>query len=236
MNILVPMAITATVLVVGGSLAWGWPGIWVLAALFPAVIVGGTIGHFRTARQGLVEMRPGLLAIGMVMGFGGIIVSGALFSAAAASEWVDVAETRSVKYTPAKVWRLASDLETMPRWSAFLTDTEAIGTLTEKRVGDRYQITMSLDGRKVPGEIELSTWSAEKHLSMVFKLQKGTKISQLSHTISLQKTATGTDITIGFRYHVPTVIGRAFNTFVVKPLFKGLATTSMAHLVKALDD
>ena len=236
MNILLPMGITAGVLILGGTVAWGWPGIWCLTVLFPALIIGGTVGHLRSARQGLVPLRPGILAIGAVMGFGGIIVSGALFAAAAAPEWVDIAQTRTTTHPPARVWELAGNIETLPRWNTLITDTEPIGKTTKAHVEDRYQVTLNLEGRKIQGEIEVTRWEASRALTVAFKLQPGTEISDLSQSITLEKSGKGTAVTVSIRYRVPTVVGRAFNNFVVAPMFEGLTTSTVEHLVRALDD
>ena len=225
-------------LTLAGTVAWGWPGIYALIALFPAVLIGGTAGHLIRAKQGIVSIRPGLIAIGGVMGFVGIIVAGAAFSAATSPERVEVSVTETVDHSPQTVWSMTGAAETIPRWNALITDTEPIGKESVKHVGDRYQVALNFDGRKMPSEIEILEWEENRRISLTFQLNPGTEIMDLKETVSLKPAEKGkkTTVTYTISYRVPSVLGRALNNFVVRPMFEQSARSSLSHLRKALDE
>ena len=225
-------------LTLAGIAAWGWPGMYVLSALFPAILIGGTVGHLMRAKQGIVTIRPGLVAIGAVMGFGGIVIAGAVFSAATSPERVEISVTDTFNHTPQAVWSMTGSAETIPRWNALITDTEPIGRETSKHVGDRYTVALNFDGRKMPSEIEILEWEDKGRITLSFQLNPKTEILELKETVSLKPQDNGkkTAVTYTVSYRVPSVLGRALNNFVVKPLFEQMASSSLAKLRETLDE
>ena len=237
MSPFIPIGVCALLFLVIGGLAWGWAGGYAVVILVPSVVIGGTISHFFSARRGLVPLRPGLLAIGVVMGSITTIFSGGIYMAATNSPQTLIQEVWVVEGSIDDVWDLAGDPERFPRWNSFVTSAEPIGATSPKKSGGRYQVALNFDGRKAPAEMTVTELKArERHVSS-FQFTQGTELENFTQTIGLRTKEKGqVEVTYTLRYDVPSVIGRLFNAFVIRGMFKEHARFSGETLRKALNE
>ena len=237
MNPLIPIGICAAAFLLTGILVWGFAGGYTVVILVPSVIIGGTVSHFLSARRGLVPLRPGILAIGVVMGCATAIFSGGLYMAATDGPETTIQETWVVDGSIADVWSMVGDPERFPRWNSFVTSAEPVGATTAHKSGGRYQVALNFDGRKAPAEMTVTEVTPNlRHVARITFAQ-GTELEDFTQTISVKPRSTDkVEVVYTVRYRVPTVLGRLFNAFVIRGMFQEHARFSGKTLQQALHE
>jgi uncharacterized protein YndB with AHSA1/START domain len=237
MNPFIPIGVCAAIFLLIGGITWGWAGAYAIVALVPSVIIGGTISHFFSARRGIVPLRPGLLAIGVVLGSITTIFSGGIYMAATDNPQTHIQEVWVVEGSVEEVWSLTGDPERFPRWNSFVTSAEPIGATNPLKSGGRYQVALNFDGRKAPAELTVTEIKPGQLHVASFQFPPGTELNNFTQTLSLQAKKKGqVEVTYTLRYDVPSVMGRLFNAFVIRGMFKEHARFSGDTLRKALNE
>lgn len=232
-----PIATIAALLLAGATAAWGWPGSYALVALVPGVLLGGTYGHVRRARQGAHPIRPGVIALGLVLGGVTLVASLAVFRAVNEPAAQELAAERVIEVPREDLWRVVADLETRPRWSPLVADIEAIGEPGPVAVGQRFRVSMRFEGQPLAAENTLTVVEAPRHLAWAITLVGGARLEDLTESITLEPQGLNTRATVVVRYRVPSVLGRVVNRLGVRQHFddavqravNGLAAYALEH-------
>lgn len=217
---LAPIAAVAALVVAGASFAWGWPGVYTLVALAPGILLGGTYGHIRRARQGAHAYRPGVIALGIVLGGVSLVASLAVFRAVNEPPTQELAAERVITAPIDELWQVVADLETRPRWSPLVADIEAIGEPGPPTVGQRFRVSMRFEGQPLAAENTLTRVDAPRAIAWGISLVGGARLEDLTEEITLEPEALDTRVRVAIRYRVPTVMGRVVNRLGVRQHFE----------------
>ncbi len=216
---LAPIAAVAALVLLGATVAWGWPGVYALAALLPGLLIGATYGHVRRARQGAHPIRPGVIALGIVLGGVTLVASLAVFRAVNEPAAQELTAERVIAVPREELWGVVADLETRPRWSPLVADIEPIGEPGPPAVGQRFRVSMRFEGQPLAAENTLTLVDAPRALAWHIELVGGARLEDLTEAITLQAQGLQTRVRVAIRYRVPTVLGRVVNRLGVRQHF-----------------
>lgn|GEM_PF-1268950 len=229
---LVPSLVLSGLLALGGIVAWGFPGLWVLTALIPGFILGSTGAHIFRATRKIHAIRPGVVALGIFLGGVGAFVSLAINAAATAPVEQRIEQRVTIEAPLELVWDRVKRADQRVAWSILVNEAEPIGRGGSEDVGSRYRVTLNIDGAPMSGEHEIVSHEELKQVGWKVKFPQGVRIENFGEQVALSERGGNTLVTYAITYRVPSVMGRLFNNFRVRSMFEEAAKLSMSALVQ----
>ncbi len=234
MNLLLPIGITLTIIVGLGSLMWGFPGVYSLMGAMPAIIIGGTYTHISNARNKLVELRPGVIAIAVILGGLGLIVTGGFYKAAGTPVDKVIEASQETKIPEREVLAFVKDPLNLSRWNGFYQDVERVGSANAKP-GSKYDVSLKFENQRVAAKMTVLETDSPNTFSWGLDFGPEANLQDFIETISVSKTEKKTVIRHTTRYRVDSIVSRMLNNFVIGDMFESLSHESLNHLVKEFD-
>lgn len=230
MGNLLPIGLVTGIIAVVGIATGGWPGLWALVALLPGGILGATFAHMWRAKQGINDLRPGVIALGIGLGGMTTVAAVLIYGGASADPSVRLEAQVVVDMPPQLVWEKAADPLQRPTWSSLVRDVEPIGDLSAARPGKLYRALFVIQSKAVPVELEILEASAPEKLTWRVAFPAGTRMHELRDTVRLEAADGGTRVTHTLSYEVPEVMARVFDRLFIR----GWLSDAVAGGVQAL--
>lgn len=220
----IPLGITAVTLTVGGlgTLLWGWPGSYTPLALAPGVLLGATVGHLINARRGETTLRPGVLAIGVVMGSVATLVAMMFFWAQASPSRHELTRAQALEVDAEALWSVVSDLERLPTWNPWYTDVEAIGRSEQPINGARFRATTQLENQGFMAELVISRHEAPSHIAWRLDTATTGRMQAVEERLEITATDGGCAVTYSIGYDLPTPATRVMHALFLSSIFENL--------------
>jgi len=235
MSPFLPIGILLALFVGTGTLVWGWPEGYSLMALLPAVIIGTTLGHIVNAKRGLVQLRPGAIAIAVFLGTVSIIVTGGFFKASNTPAEKTIEASMSTLIPAGDVMAYVENPINLSRWNGFYQDVERVGA-ADGSPGSSYNVTLKFENQVVPARMVVEEPASKSSFRWTIDFGDGARIQDFTETVTVEAHKKSTTIRHQTRYRVDSVLVRMLNNFVVGDMFETYSQESLGHLVKELSE
>ena len=234
MTLLLPIGIALAAIVGLGSLVWGFPGVYGLVGVMPAIIIGGTYTHISNARNKLVELRPGVIAIAVILGGLGLIVTGGFYKAAGTPVEKIIQATIETKIADKEVLAFVKDPLNLSRWNGFYQDVERVGTANAKP-GSEYDVSLKFENQRVAAKMTVLETDSPTKFSWSLNFGPQANLQDFTEVIEVSTVKKKTVIRHTTSYRVESIVSRMLNNFVIGDMFEALSHESLTHLVKEFD-
>ena len=234
MTLLLPIGIAFAVIVGLGSLVWGFPGVYSLAGLMPAIIIGGTYTHISNARQKLVEMRPGVIAIAVILGGLGLVITGGFYKAASTPAEKTIEAAIETEVSDREVLAFVKNPVNLSRWNGFYQDIEGVGQASGDP-GSEYDVSLKFENQRVAAKMTVLKTDSPDAYSWSLDFGPQANLQDFIEIVEVSRTKEKTVIRHTTRYRVDSIVSRMLNNFVIGDMFEGLSRESLTHLVKEFD-
>jgi carbon monoxide dehydrogenase subunit G len=215
------------------TLLWGFPGVWLLAGVPSSFIIAATVAHLRRPRDsgGSGEVRPTVLILGGLFGLAFGAFGGLLMWASTAPEVVRIVATARVDAPRERVWELVGDPRLRTRWSAWMTDLEAIGRGGDLAVGARWRATLLIEKLAVPARVRVTRHAPGTELAWAVEPDGGARFEDMEESVLLSSADEGA-VTVDYRlsYRVPGVLGRVAERIVMRRPAERMAEEALKAL------
>lgn len=235
MSPFLPIGILLALFVGTATLVWGWPGGYSFLALLPAVIIGVTLGHIVNAKKGLVQLRPGAIAIAVFLGSVSIIVTGGLFKASNTPAEKTIEATTTTLVPADEVMTYVKNPVNLSRWNSFYQDVERIGA-ADGSPGSSYNVSLKFESQVVPARMLVEKSASASSFRWSIDFGAGARIQGFEERLSVEAHEKSTTIRHQTRYRVESVLVRMLNNFVIGDMFETYSRESLGHLVKELSE
>jgi uncharacterized protein YndB with AHSA1/START domain len=216
------------------TLLWGFPGVWLLAGVPSSFIVAATFAHWRRPRDGAEgprEVRPTVLILGGLFGLAFGAFGGMLMWASTAPEHIRIAASATVDVPRERVWELVGDPRLRTRWSAWMTDLEAIGRGGDLAVGAKWRATLRIEKLAVPATLRVTRHEPGTELAWAVEPVGGARFEAMEEAVRVgSATAGGVTIDYSLSYQVPGVLGRVAERIVMRRPAERMAEQALASL------
>ncbi|MGM0577055.1 MAG: SRPBCC family protein [Myxococcota bacterium] len=236
MRQLAAIAVVAAALVLVATIAWGWPGVWALLAIPPALLVGAALANAIDALMGLRKPRPVFVTLGGTIGTFAALVSLLFMWAVHAPEQVAVTEEGTVDVPVETIWPALATPEHWPRWDALTTDVESVGDNPRAVEGASWDTAVTIADQEMPTRHEVLAVEEDRHVAWRVHMPAGTGVEDLRVSVDLEPGPAGTHVAYHLAYRVPTVAGRALDRVMVRAAFHEAARRSLDGLSELADD
>ena len=234
MTPLVPIGIAFAIILGLGSLVWGFPGIYGLMGLMPAVIIGGTFTHISNARQKLVEFRPGVIAIAVILGGLGLVVTGGFYKASSTPAEKLIEARIETKLQETDVLAFVKDPANLSRWNGFYQDVERVGKANGEP-GSKYDVSLKFENQRVAAKMTILETDSPNTYRWTLDFGPQANLQDFVEVVEVARVEEKTVIRHITTYRVDSIVSRMLNNFVIGDMFEGLSRESLNHLVKEFD-
>ena len=234
MTPLVPIGTALAAIIALGTAVWGFPGIYSLLALMPAIIIGGTYTHISNARQKLVELRPGVIAIAVILGGLGLVVTGGFYKAAATPAVKKIQTSVETSVAESQVFEFVKDPVNLSRWNGFYQDVELVGP-ADGSVGSEYNVSLKFENQRVAAKMKVLASDAPNAFRWTLDFGPQANLHDFVEVVRVNRLDERTVITHTTEYRVDSIVSRMLNNFVIGDMFEGLSRESLNHLLKEFD-